>query len=68
MRGATLERLEGEPEVELVLVMTPQEDLPPGPTWRCSACRTRIRTGQPHSAQLPWPHYTVQALLEGGPS
>ena len=39
-------------------------DLPPGRTWLCSACRTRIRTGQPHRAVEPYPHATIEPLFE----
>ena len=45
-----------------VIELPLQKDLPPGPTWRCMACGTRLRTGQPHSAVLPEPHYSIEVV------
>jgi hypothetical protein len=47
----------------ILLKLAPQPDLPPGDTFRCLVCGTRIRPGQPHSALAPEAHYTVDALL-----
>jgi hypothetical protein len=43
-------------------LLDPQPDLPPGPTWRCSDCGARIRTGEPHAAVEPRPHATLAPL------
>jgi hypothetical protein len=44
-----------------LVLMTPQKDLPPGPTWQCQDCGERVRTGQPHIALEPFPHSTLEA-------
>lgn len=43
--------------------LAPQADLPPGPTSRCSACGTRLRTGQPHTGMKPYPHAVYTMLI-----
>ena len=53
---------DGGPEEVSLVPLPPQEDLPPGPTWRCSCCGTRVRSGQPHTAVEPRPHQTFGAL------
>lgn len=44
-------------------VVVPQTDLPPGRTFVCRHCGTRLRLGQPHSALKPWPHQNLDALI-----
>jgi hypothetical protein len=51
-----------EEEVGLTL-LDPQPDLPPGPTYECGVCGTRIRTGQSHSAKLPHLHWNLAAMF-----
>lgn len=43
--------------------MEPQADLPPGDTYQCEHCGTRLRPGQPHSALEPIPHQTYRAVM-----
>ncbi len=50
------------PKFRLKLLPT-QADLPPGPTWRCTACGARVRLGSPHGGVKPFPHNTVDALM-----
>jgi len=45
-----------------ISIMPPQPDLPPGRTYRCDECGTRLRSGQPHSALEPTPHQTLLAM------
>ncbi len=33
--------------------LPPQSDLPAGPTWRCSRCGARLRTGEIHCGIKP---------------
>jgi hypothetical protein len=47
-------------------LMAPQSDLPLGNTWQCASCGTRLRQGQPHSAQEPFPHLAYGALIVHG--
>jgi len=51
------------PETTVVYRLPPQPDLPPGETFRCGECGTRLRSGQPHSALEPKPHFTIAALI-----
>ena len=44
-------------------IIEPQDDLPFGRTWQCDTCLTRVRDGQMHTASLPVPHQTVEALI-----
>lgn len=55
---------EGTTVVEVHPSAPEAAEMPPGKTWRCGACRTRLRRGQPHSARRPWPHeaYDVQIV------
>jgi hypothetical protein len=46
-----------------LIPMPEQKDLPPGPTWQCDTCGERVRTGQPHTALVPWPHQSYAALI-----
>ena len=62
MTIAAPEPRETEEDARVVL-LEPQADLPPGNTWRCTACGTRLRRGQPHSALEPYPHQAMNALL-----
>ena len=54
-------------EETIVYRLSEQTALPPGPTFQCSACGTRLRSGQPHSATRPWPHSTLAALVVWAP-
>jgi hypothetical protein len=36
--------------------------VPPGPTWLCSVCRTRIRTGQIHISDKPHGHAIIPTV------
>ena len=47
----------------LLAPIAEQRDLPPGETWLCMACGTRVKVGQPHRAVLPFAHATVKPLL-----
>lgn len=51
---------------KLLRLLAPQSDLPLGPTYRCAACGTRVRTGQPHTAEAPYVHQTFYALVPRG--
>jgi len=53
----------GLDEPTTLRLLPPQADLPPGRTYECSACRTRVREGQPHTASEPHPHQTYAALI-----
>ena len=55
-----------EEETTLIL-LPPQDDLPLGRTYRCSACGARLRNGQLHTADQPHPHTTFAALLVAAP-
>ncbi len=48
--------------MSLLVTVSDQPDLPFGTTYQCQACGTRVRPGQPHSATLPHPHQTYDAL------
>lgn len=50
----------------LIPIEYPLKDLPPGPTWQCKVCGALVRTGEPHSARLPKPHRTLEALFGEG--
>ncbi len=41
-----------------------QEDQPPGRTWSCQICKARVRQGEIHRSDLPWPHATLEAMGE----
>ena len=41
-----------------------QRDLPPGETFKCPHCGTRIRTGQVHVSRLPYPHESLATLIK----
>lgn len=49
-------------EYSSITVMPPQADLPPGRTYQCDECGTRLRPCQPHSAMEPHPHQTLLAM------
>lgn len=40
-----------------------QDSLPPGDTFKCRACGTRVRRGQVHIGLKPWPHDTLEHLI-----
>lgn len=46
----------------LRLIATPPE-LPPGRTFKCDDCGATVREGCPHTALVPYPHQTYQALV-----
>jgi len=46
-----------------VIELPSQTDLPPGKTFKCMECGTRIREGQPHTALAPRPHQTLSLLI-----
>ena len=35
----------------------------PGRTFKCQECGTLVRTGQIHTAHIPRPHQTLEALV-----
>jgi hypothetical protein len=43
-----------------------QPDLPAGRATRCTACGTRLRPGQPHTAMEPYPHAVYDMLVTRG--
>jgi hypothetical protein len=38
-------------------------DKPPGPTWQCKACGALVRSREPHSADSPYPHRTLETMI-----
>jgi hypothetical protein len=53
-----------DPRPLLLAPLPPQRDLPPGDTFKCRACGTRVRRGQVHIALKPWPHDTLEHLIK----
>lgn len=49
--------------MRLLREMPDQHDLPFGRTMQCVVCGTRVRPGQPHTAEAPRPHQTFEALF-----
>ena len=47
----------------ILVLMPDQPDLPFGVTYQCTICGTRVRPGQPHTAESPRPHQTYEALI-----
>ena len=37
--------------------------LPPGRTWLCSVCGTRVRAGQPHRTDVYPAHVSLAAMI-----
>ena len=55
-----LSRITGE--ARLVEIPTPK-GYPPGKTYVCSVCGTRVRRGQPHRTDVRPAHATLEALI-----
>jgi len=49
--------------MRLLVPIAEQRDLPPGQTWLCMACGTRVKVGQPHRSVTPYPHATIKPLV-----